>query len=51
MRVCVLSDTHNAHKALSIPPDVDVLCCCGDFTDDGAPGEDVNTLALNVDAS
>jgi hypothetical protein len=35
VRVCVISDTHGAHHSLTLPPSIDVLICCGDFTEDG----------------
>jgi Icc-related predicted phosphoesterase len=37
VRVCVLSDTHGIHRTLTLPPGVDVLVCCGDFSEDGTP--------------
>ena len=45
VRVCVLSDTHGAHHAVQLPSGVDVLICCGDFTEDGRDDEVDDFLA------
>lgn len=45
VRVCVISDTHGAHRSVQLPSGVDVLVCCGDFTEDGTDEEVDDFLA------
>jgi len=38
MKICIISDTHNKHKKLYLPP-ADVIIHCGDFTSMGKEHE------------
>jgi len=39
MRLCIISDTHNKHKQLTILPDADAIIHCGDMTSVGKEHE------------